>query len=667
MQEKGRLGHIDISRGIMAILVIVGHLVPFNEFTWLSIFAYHMPFFFIISGFCTNRRSVEKRFFPFLFHSATSILLPALFIRLFQFIAYEQAASTTLLEYLLNPHTEWFTPALFLARLLLYIYCRFDSRLSKKPYKYILGLLTVACALFTAAWINQEGLHLKPSWFPIQIDSALIGFAFAIVGFYLRDVDIVELTHKISKKAALIIGIGVGIILWFVKNSAYTNICDIALGRSDLFYFIAACFLSVVTLMLSVYLYEGLTAATRPKRLAGFFSNTLQLIGRSSLFFYIGHCILFHFFNKYFSELLGREIVPMFDFPIELIIIYTALALLILTPLAFIKELIYKLPSCLKRIKIHKQWVTALGALLCVGAIFLFNNGTLRLAPKYEKGLPFDPIIIDSEEAFISFRDSVNAGESYEDKYILQAVDLDLSDIESFEPIGIYNSGSYFMGTYDGGGHVIRNLRMVRSDNCGLFGMLGGTVRNLGIEGGYIEGGCIGSIASHATGSHALISNCFSTATLKGWGRAGGIADNFNGTIQSCWSDVQLWSPSGAVGGIVSYSAFELDSCYSIGTEPITDNFAGKDSRVEKIAEGSEALSRLADTMNYRMSAKQIFTRKAFYRVKDNTLCFSEKADVLNCTKGILIGTLETYNYELLLIALIIGTVIYFKKARKKQ
>lgn len=173
------------------------------------------------------------------------------------------------------------------------------------------------------------------------------------------------------------------------------------------------------------------------------------------------------------------------------------------------------------------------------------------------------PYLIEDMDDLVCFRDLVNSGEAFYGKYFRQEADIDLSEIDNWEPIGIYNSENYFYGTYDGNGHTISNLTIERSeDNAGLFGQLGGTVCNLGIESGSIESDCSGAIASHAAGGDALIFNCFNKASVRGV-RAGGIADNLaGGRIISCWN---LGTVEGTqmAAGIVSYDASTVINCAS--------------------------------------------------------------------------------------------------------
>lgn|GEM_PF-5495298 len=176
------------------------------------------------------------------------------------------------------------------------------------------------------------------------------------------------------------------------------------------------------------------------------------------------------------------------------------------------------------------------------------------------RGTVENPYIIDHADDLLLLRDMVNGGVDFSDTYFLQTGDIDLSG-EEWIPIGIFESGKYFFGTYDGGGHIISNLVTQKTGNNGFFGMLGGTVVNLGIESGCIYGDYIGSIASHAACTEAQIINCYNKADLIGKYRAGGIADNFAGKIVNCWSSCSITSEQ--TGGIVSYNAQYINNCYS--------------------------------------------------------------------------------------------------------
>ncbi len=193
----------------------------------------------------------------------------------------------------------------------------------------------------------------------------------------------------------------------------------------------------------------------------------------------------------------------------------------------------------------------------------------LGLSVSAEDTVPFDgkgtkahPYLLSTAEDLVALAETVNAGEEYKDCWFKQTTDIDLDGIE-WPTIGKFNSSSFFYGTYDGDGHTIKNLTVNVGGNNAFFGKLGGTVMNLGIESGSVTGSCVGSIASHTCSSKAMIVNCYNKASVKG-SRAGGIADNFNGTIANCWTDCNLSSSGERLGGIVSYDAKTLVHCVNI-------------------------------------------------------------------------------------------------------
>ncbi len=178
-------------------------------------------------------------------------------------------------------------------------------------------------------------------------------------------------------------------------------------------------------------------------------------------------------------------------------------------------------------------------------------------------GTKASPYLIGSKEDLLAFAAAVNAGNGFEGEYFLQTADIDLAGVE-WQTIGPYGTECSFLGTYNGGGHIIRNLSVTVGGNNSFFGQLGGTVMNLGLEGGTVSGACTGGITSHSSRPTAKIINCYSKITVNG-ARVGGIADNFNGTIANCLSECELNADSAEnVGGIVSYGAMSLIDCISI-------------------------------------------------------------------------------------------------------
>lgn len=55
-----RIEWIDVAKGLAIFLVIVGHTIHPHSFSWTVIFTFHMPVFFIISGFLYKPRDPSE-------------------------------------------------------------------------------------------------------------------------------------------------------------------------------------------------------------------------------------------------------------------------------------------------------------------------------------------------------------------------------------------------------------------------------------------------------------------------------------------------------------------------------------------------------------------------------------------------------------------------------
>lgn len=197
--------------------------------------------------------------------------------------------------------------------------------------------------------------------------------------------------------------------------------------------------------------------------------------------------------------------------------------------------------------------VFSLTVITVIVACFMFVTHS-----KAFEGTRLNPFKISSAEDLIYLSFTVNNGFNYKNCYFVQTKDIDLQNVE-FTPIGISGFGKYFEGSYNGKNHKIKNLMITKiGGEVGLFGRLYGTVKNLTIESGLIEGTYLGAFTSGGS-SDALIKNCINKASVNGI-RAGGICDNFAGSVVNCKN---LGLTNGKKNGlVVSYSARYTHNIY---------------------------------------------------------------------------------------------------------
>lgn len=275
-------------------------------------------------------------------------------------------------------------------------------------------------------------------------------------------------------------------------------------------------------------------------------------------------------------------------------------------------------------------------------------------------GTKEDPYQINDLQDFINFRNYVNNGYSFSEEFVSLNCNIDLSSIRNWIPIGEFDSGRYFYGSFNGNGFTISNLSIRGNNNSGLFGQLGGNVYNLSISNFYIEGACVGGIASHAVGTPSII-NCSATGTAIGLSRAGGIADNFSGgTISCCYSNCQLEGSD--TGAIISYNASSISNCVTTTPNMYSSFFTGTQANNTVLLSSQESIEKLNHNLDILLSKSQqqsfhLWTLDDDKIVLSLNQTISYKSDYLYLLPCIIAATISIYIYAR----------YYYKHATKKS
>ena len=149
-----------------------------------------------------------------------------------------------------------------------------------------------------------------------------------------------------------------------------------------------------------------------------------------------------------------------------------------------------------------------------------------------------------------------------------------------WKPIG--NGVTHYAGTFDGNGHTISGLYFndASKTQIGLFGSVGGTVKNVALLDSYLNGyKFVGGIAGENVGT---IYSCFSTATVIGSFSVGGVAGYNSGTVTNCFY-LTGRAPANNIGGSRTADEFAMGEVayllqgeqtehiwgQSIGTDPL--------------------------------------------------------------------------------------------------
>lgn len=76
MANTTRVEWIDLLRSMGLLLVILGHVKNVPVEVKLAIYSFHMPLFFVLSGYLWNEKCIEKSFGNFVKKKAQSLLVP---------------------------------------------------------------------------------------------------------------------------------------------------------------------------------------------------------------------------------------------------------------------------------------------------------------------------------------------------------------------------------------------------------------------------------------------------------------------------------------------------------------------------------------------------------------------------------------------------------------
>ncbi len=143
--------------------------------------------------------------------------------------------------------------------------------------------------------------------------------------------------------------------------------------------------------------------------------------------------------------------------------------------------------------------------------------------------------------------------------YFIQTADIDASSTSGwnsgagFSPIG--NGTTNFTGSYNGQSHTISGLYINRSltDYIGLFGgtSTAASVKNIGLLNVAITGGAyyVGGVVGWSAGD---LDHCYTTGSVNGIECVGGVVGYVNsGNITNCSSTATVSGSNFAVGGLV--------------------------------------------------------------------------------------------------------------------
>ena len=178
---------------------------------------------------------------------------------------------------------------------------------------------------------------------------------------------------------------------------------------------------------------------------------------------------------------------------------------------------------------------------------------------------------INSVSDLVLLSNEVSIGKNYAGQTVTLMQDLDLSEVDNFQPIGL-SSVLSFKGCFDGNHKTISNLKInATQQNVGLFGYLGrnSNVKDLTLDNCTITStqSRVGGIAGYTDGN---ISGCTVSGSITGTGNVAGIVayidSGVSAPLTNCTFSGTVTATNGSAAGIVTLSNARIENCTNNGT-----------------------------------------------------------------------------------------------------
>jgi len=221
-----RIEYIDIAKGIGILLVVLGH----NDFSLISpfvfqvIYSFHMPLFFLLSGFFFNPSIGFLDLLRKRFHSVLKPYLFTIFLIYFTSVSFEKMSFQTAIGriikslygtgYYIEWKQLWFLPNLFVVSLYAFLFFALVGRLNNRILRWLilaatLGIASLFLKRFYPFSVSVFGKGYELFGLPFSLDLVLLSGFFFILGSEVRQTT----SEKTFGDFFLLAGTGLSLLL----------------------------------------------------------------------------------------------------------------------------------------------------------------------------------------------------------------------------------------------------------------------------------------------------------------------------------------------------------------------------------------------------------------------------------------------------------------------
>ncbi len=300
IQKENRIEWIDFARGAGILLVLLGHTTFLPLIPKGYIYSFHMPLFFVLSGYVFVCKSTFKEFTV---KRLKSLVLPYFSFLLVYFVAFtfkclilhepekfDRSITGLAIQKTGYTYAIWFFIVLFVTEIIFYVIAKYVTK------QYLLFGIIVLMVAIDVAYFKLIDKSL-----PFQLQICFTALPFYAFGYLLKNIKLIDKMNKLAYVYMFLLAI-ISVSLFVVKckfYNPYTSLTSNHYGNFVIFYSLAV---STVLLIL--------LASSKIREL-----KVINYIGKNSIVIFSLHQPLVTLpLNLLVVKVVGKDYMNRFSF-----------------------------------------------------------------------------------------------------------------------------------------------------------------------------------------------------------------------------------------------------------------------------------------------------------------------------------------------------------------
>lgn len=328
LNNNKRLLTVDITKGIGFFLVVLGHLVSVESKISVIIFSFHMPLFYLMSGYLMPTLFAKNKFIKREISLIINYIIFCVIGLLFSLIITSWRNTLTfkslLFDVVFNTQPEcihvgqiWFLFSMLWATLFFYV-THFVTK-NKEWLCLLIAIVISGISVVLSIFELDIYIYIYRYGLPFKLLAGMSAYVFIELGYIAKKKNLIDKIDKIQVLYKFIGFILLFIIICIV--ALYNGKVNIALGiYHNIFFYYLTSILGTLSIVL-------LSSCVRK-----IFANNIGYYGKNSLCFFSIHSLYLYAYAKLLSLITGNNYIIMKNLNYFQSIVGTILIFLFIIP-----------------------------------------------------------------------------------------------------------------------------------------------------------------------------------------------------------------------------------------------------------------------------------------------------------------------------------------------